>query len=29
LCGDDDPLRRLELVEVEHTPGGTLFLCYR
>jgi dihydrofolate reductase len=29
LFGDDDPLRRLELVEVEHTPGGTLFLCYR
>jgi len=29
LFGDDDAKRALDLVDVEHTPGGTLLLGYR
>ena len=29
LFGDDDPLRRLDLVDLERTPAGTLLLGYR
>jgi dihydrofolate reductase len=29
LFGDGDPLRRLDLVDVARTPGGTLLLGYR
>ena len=29
LFGDDDAKRPLDLVDVEHTPGGTLLLGYR